>query len=437
MGKKPLIVKWLSVGIILLFVGVTIAPATAQNTEKQSVSRGNWLYVGGSGPGNYSRIQDAIDNANDGDTVYVYDDSSPYNEEISIQKQLHLLGENKETTIIDSPNPGVAIDISSTAGVRVEGFTIKSSDLGTIHISFSSFNTINNNYITANSYDGIFLILSSDNSITDNVITAPESGLRLYQSSRTLVSNNTFHKGGLWLQDSWLNNVHDNNTVNGKPLLYLQNAADMILSDPAGQIILIGCENITVTNQNISNVVIGIQLYDSYNCSLLRNVLSSSTFSNSKGIEMIDSHNIRVCNNTITRLHALIAKNCDNIIILQNTIINVTSGIELSYCTNSVISLNTLKRAATLISISLRLCRTCTISFNNFVDTSSFLSVMFEELPGAQNRWWRNYWQRPRILPKPIFGMITDGAYFPTRIYWIHFDFFPAQQPYNITGGMN
>ena len=37
----------------------------------QSSSRGNWLYVGGSGPGNYTRIQDAINASSDGDTVFV------------------------------------------------------------------------------------------------------------------------------------------------------------------------------------------------------------------------------------------------------------------------------------------------------------------------------------------------------------------------------
>jgi hypothetical protein len=37
--------KWLAVGIILLFVGTSIIPANAQNTEKET-SRG-WLYVGG------------------------------------------------------------------------------------------------------------------------------------------------------------------------------------------------------------------------------------------------------------------------------------------------------------------------------------------------------------------------------------------------------
>ncbi len=47
--------KCLAIGIILLFVGVTIAPTIAQNTEKsQSTSRGTWLYVGGSGPGNFT-----------------------------------------------------------------------------------------------------------------------------------------------------------------------------------------------------------------------------------------------------------------------------------------------------------------------------------------------------------------------------------------------
>ena len=65
--------KWLAVGIILLFIGTAIIPSSGQNIEKSSsASRGNWLYVGGSGPGNYTKIQDAIDNASDGDTLFVY-----------------------------------------------------------------------------------------------------------------------------------------------------------------------------------------------------------------------------------------------------------------------------------------------------------------------------------------------------------------------------
>jgi len=94
--------KWLAIGIILLFVGSCIIPAIAQNIEPLPTSRGNWLYVGGSGAGNYTRIQDAINDSSDDDTVFVYDDSSPYDENLRIKKSIQLIGENKTSTIINS-----------------------------------------------------------------------------------------------------------------------------------------------------------------------------------------------------------------------------------------------------------------------------------------------------------------------------------------------
>jgi len=61
--------RFLTIGIILLFIG-SISSSTGFNLEKQSTVAtldGNTLYVGGSGPGNYTKIQDAIDNASDGE----------------------------------------------------------------------------------------------------------------------------------------------------------------------------------------------------------------------------------------------------------------------------------------------------------------------------------------------------------------------------------
>lgn len=60
------------------------------------------LYVGGDGPGNYSKIQDAIDNASNGDTVFVY--NGIYYENLVVDKSINLQGENKEYTIIDGDN---------------------------------------------------------------------------------------------------------------------------------------------------------------------------------------------------------------------------------------------------------------------------------------------------------------------------------------------
>ena len=97
--------KWLAIGIILLFVGTSIIPAIAQDTEKSSLSTssGNWLYVGGSGPGNYTRIQDAIDNASDGDSIFIY--NGEY-EAFIAKKTLNIIGENRNNTVIIS-NPQI------------------------------------------------------------------------------------------------------------------------------------------------------------------------------------------------------------------------------------------------------------------------------------------------------------------------------------------
>ena len=58
--------KILTIGIMLLFIGMNIATATGINVVEQSkvvTLGGNILYVGGNGTGNYSKIQDAIDAA--------------------------------------------------------------------------------------------------------------------------------------------------------------------------------------------------------------------------------------------------------------------------------------------------------------------------------------------------------------------------------------
>lgn len=90
---------------LVLFLGVNATGSFVKDTEfKDSIIigfNGNILYVGGSGPGNYTKIQDAINNSSNGDTVFVYDESSPYYENIVINKSMKLEGENKETTVID------------------------------------------------------------------------------------------------------------------------------------------------------------------------------------------------------------------------------------------------------------------------------------------------------------------------------------------------
>ena len=108
--------------LIILFQPLTLG---LENDRSNSpISNGNILYVGGSGPGNYSIIQDAIDEASDGDTVFVYSDSSPYDECLELHTRISLIGEDKQSTIILGDCIETLIDVRASQ-VTISGFTIK------------------------------------------------------------------------------------------------------------------------------------------------------------------------------------------------------------------------------------------------------------------------------------------------------------------------
>ncbi len=104
-GSRGLI----SLGITTIIVLSTISFIT---TTRVDASPGT-IYVGGSGSGNYSSIQSAIDDANDGDTVFVY--SGTYYEHINVNLAINLIGEDKNTTIIDGGGIGAIVDVAGAA----------------------------------------------------------------------------------------------------------------------------------------------------------------------------------------------------------------------------------------------------------------------------------------------------------------------------------
>ena len=115
------------VGITILFLGTCITPIVAIDTAKKSsmpISNGDTLYVGGTGPNNYTKIQDAINDSSDGDTVYVYDDSSPYYENVVVDKSINLIGEDSETTSIIGDRQYFVINITADL-VNISGFTVE------------------------------------------------------------------------------------------------------------------------------------------------------------------------------------------------------------------------------------------------------------------------------------------------------------------------
>ena len=148
--------------IVLLNVSSSLGNIIPSIDEKQmkTVSiplnmKGNTFYVGGSGPGNYTYIQEAIDAAHDGDTVYVF--KGTYYENIIINKELRVTGEEKKGTIIDGQFLSHVVH-STHNDVFLSGFTMQNSgdnDHAGLYIQANN-NTISN-IITIHNIFGVLI----------------------------------------------------------------------------------------------------------------------------------------------------------------------------------------------------------------------------------------------------------------------------------------
>lgn len=411
--------KGLVIVIILLFVGNYIIPAIAQDIEKSSqpTSKGSWLYVGGSerrsysriqdayytaserwisktytetmspsmrsstvpdpsslvpiydgktlyvggtGPGNYTWIQLAVNAASPGDTVFVYSGTYRQNP-ISINKSIRLLGEDPGSTILENRKHVFSslpiIDMSESDGVTVQGFTIRNTlEMETIfsYVNGIEIGTSHNN-ISSNIFEdctcGIYAstILGSVNYNTfsdnifrpfsDNILRNVSTvGIYVVGGDYTHVTHSRFYGEGLVLLDSFHSIIEDN-FVNDKPLVLLEGTSDTVISE-AGQVLLINCQNITVRGVDVSNTTIGIYLRNSKDCLIEENIVDGE-----KDIGIFLEYS---SGNIFSRNHIqnssygmLLGASLDNIITSNEITQNYEASLFLSYSTGNTITENT------------------------------------------------------------------------------------------------
>ena len=378
-------------------------------TAFASVCAAKTIYV----PDDYEKIQWAVDNASDGDTIIVRD--GIYDESITVSKHLTIRSENgPENCIVNSTVnvftvkvDGIRAEVTGSNvftlkadGIRIEGFTITGGRCG-IYILSNNNKIINNNIISnnydgillwhsignsisnnniSNNYDGIDLGYSDNNSISNNIISSNNhEGIGLWDSNNNMISNNIIssnNDNGIYFKDSNNNSISENNissnnywgvvlwnsskntieinkfindglsvgysygnivkdnTVNGKPLVYLENKSDEFVYN-AGQVILVKCTNITVINSELKNTDVGIELWRSNNCLISANNISN----NYEGIDLRYSDNNSISNNIISSnirgisffLHS------DNNSISCNNFSNNSYGIYIHHSNNNSI----------------------------------------------------------------------------------------------------
>jgi parallel beta-helix repeat protein len=300
------------------------------------------------GYGNYTGIQQAIDNTNPGDTIYVW--SGTYSENIIIDKSISLIGNGSATTIISGSSFGDTIEITADwvnvsgfkltrpttagdnmgiklvdvmnckiisnnctdnfCGIKLEGSEFNiikdnqcyTSESDGIYLDYSHSNTIINNKCYFNGGDGIAVIDSDSNIVNDNwLISNFYAGITLIWSESCTVQNNKMVGCNLRLDGYYLahfntHTIPKNNTVDNKPVYYWKNVDSGKIPAEAGQVILANCGNVIIENFNFSDSSYGIQLgHSRYN--IIRNNTCNRNYWHGISLGEAADHNY-IYNNT-------------------------------------------------------------------------------------------------------------------------------------------
>jgi len=381
---KSSLQKGIAIGVIFIFIGMMIIPSNARIVERSLTvsSDSDTLYVGGSGSGNYSKIQDAIDNASYGDTVFVYNGTyygneihQDYDSIVLVNKSLNLIGEDRTTTIIDGgENHDFFHYIVLFQGAdwsNLSGFTIRNGGHGRGVIVLSSHINISNNIIIPSCDKSSLHIRGSDNIVYGNNFSYEDihhEGIIWFASNNSNFSNNI-------LSNAFFYSIHSGFNPNTN-YIFGNRFSDcwMGIWSDSGMDNSVICGNVFI---NISSFSIWI--------------------GNLRGCKIINN---KFLNNEGTCINLLAG---DNNIIANNLFQNNAECIYLSWGSNFN-----------------------HIYHNNFINNSRNADFGLFSL---YNKWEGNYWNRPRMLPKTIIGSI--GLVVPS---WVNFDWNPAQEPYDIGG---
>ena len=326
----------------ILIVSVTILVLCFAGTASAT----NWS-VDDNGVADCTSIQEAINNAKDGDTILVH--SGVYYENVVVDKLVTLMGIGQP--VVDAGEKGDAIRLTAD-GITLAGFNATTYGWGTTVIKVTSNNNSllnntcfnrgfdenlwdysidltnsSNNSLSNNNYcTGISLQNSNNNHISNNTCSNNRrGGIRIRYSNNNKLIGNALVESGLFIWGDSVSNytqeIDTSNTVNGKPVYYRKDASGGRIADDAGQVILVNCTNVTVENQNINNASVGINIAFSH-CITIRN--NTCSYNRAGGISLMNSSNCSISDNI-----------CSN-----NNYVYGGEGIYLRYSSNNSISRN-------------------------------------------------------------------------------------------------
>ena len=220
-----------------------------------------------------------------------------------------------------------AIYLSRAFNSRIENNVMYNNVFGVV-LATSSDNVLAINTIVNQGSAGIFLVSAYNNTIVGNTISDNLYGIVFFANvTGNTVAGNKFVNNGLLVGLQSYNNTVFNNTVNGKPLVYLENVRGVTIDYPVGQVIAIRSRGIVVRGVLIDNATVGIELYETNNSRIEGCTVRGNRVA---GIMMVLSTENMIVNNLIEnngygvgQVAGIVLVNSSNNIIYNNIFNNI------------------------------------------------------------------------------------------------------------------
>ncbi len=264
--------------------------------ESFEITESNTIYVDddntegpwdGSPEHPYQFIQDGIDASVDLDTIFVY--QGTYDENIVIEKQIRLLGEGKNKTIIDGKKD-VGIIIRDDC-CEIEGFTIYNVKKG-ISVIDSDYCLIGNNLIENAESNGIYIVNSNHNVINSNTFRFVDNiAILIETSNHNVISSNTINNN--------YRGIYVMGTANEpNKLIYCQNTTisnNIVGENRQMNIFCVITNNTHITKNIVYDCDYGISIGNAF----YTNILKNEVVNNELGISLEACYSSEILQNNI------------------------------------------------------------------------------------------------------------------------------------------
>lgn len=315
---KGRIRKTVTITAIMILLQVTLA-FLVQSETIQKITEDNFIIVDKDGGGQYTSVQEAINHAKSGWTIYIK--NGEYPEVIEIKKTIQLVGEDKDSTLINpiSEENRYAVYVGAS-GVKIKnvGITNGAPGIYSQGIKISSKNTVIDNCKIFNTPVGI-AVWTGENSIYNSTFYGcKDEGIALLGSSKkpcnnNIISNCIFYDNcdGIELQHSSYNQI-----INCKFYNNMHTGINAIASNNNGNII----SNCEIFNNRVHGIYLSSSNENKIvDCVITNNVDGDIVMNRySENNEIIESQKIDENNRYTSRFSLIFQKILEKINNIKN-----------------------------------------------------------------------------------------------------------------------